>query len=218
MEPLTDPRMRAKRQLAEAMRDLPRRRSRLNRWLLAAGMALSFVAAGGAAYFTVRPQVLAPPQHGEKSGVQREENEWRQWFRASRIGTEGAWKSVIDYPGVSEVAASRARQQLVRIYLFREQSRNFDRAIEVCNELAKSSDKEFRAFGLAGKCGALSLKGMYSESDEALEEFWPLQQDLLDVPMKKLLRLAAEKNREKLGPPPSLESEEWLKEVFSTSG
>ncbi len=65
---------------------------------------------------------------------------------------------MIDYPGVSEFVALRAKQQLVRIYLFRE--RDFDRAINVCDELASTSDNnaEFKAFGLAGKCGALSLQ------------------------------------------------------------
>ena len=153
MEPLTDPRLRAKRQLAEAMRVEPRQGGRLGRWLLAAGMAVAFVAAGGAAWFTMRPQVLTPLQHSDKSAITHEDSQWRQWLYASRNGTEDAWKSVIDYPGVSEWVASRARQQLVRIYLLRQPT-NFDRAIEVCNELAKSSDKEFKAFGLAGLCSA----------------------------------------------------------------
>ena len=150
MEPLTDPRLRAKRQLAEAMRVEPRQGSRLGRWLLAAGMAAAFVAAGGAAWFTMRPVVLTPQQLGDKSAITHEDSQWRQWFHASQDGSEDAWKSVIDYPGVSELVASRARQQLVRIYLLRQA--NFPRATEVCNELAKSSDKEFKAFGLAGLC------------------------------------------------------------------
>ena len=99
MEPLTDPRMRAKRQLAAAMQDLPGRGGPWNRWLLAAGMLVSFVVAGGAAWFTMRPPLLAPPQHSDKSNIAHQDTEWRQWFHASRIGTEEAWKSVIDYPG-----------------------------------------------------------------------------------------------------------------------
>ena len=161
MEPLTDPRLRAQRQLAEAMRELPRSKSSLGRWLLAAGMLLSFVAAAGAAWFTMRlPSQLAPPQHIEKSSIPHQDSESRQWFQASRIGTEEAWKSVIEYPGVSELVALRAKQQLVRVYL---RELDFSHAIELCDELSATSDNnaEIKAFGLAGKCGALSLQGHY---------------------------------------------------------
>ena len=120
----------------------------------------------------MRPQLLTPPQHSEKSSIPHQDTEWRQWFHASRIGTEEAWKSVIDYPGVSELVALRAKQQLVRIYLREE---DYDRAIEVCDELAATSDNnaEFKAFGLAGKCGALSLQEKYRESADVLDQFWP---------------------------------------------
>ena len=217
MEPLTDPRLRAKRQLAEAMRSNLRQGSRLGRWLLAAGMVVAFVAAGGAAWFTMRPQLLTPQQHNDKPVVAHEDSEWRQWFQASRVGTEDAWKSVIDYPGVSELVALRAKQQLARIYLIRQG--NFPRAIEVCNELAKSSDKEFKAFGLAGLCGALSLEKKYAESAEVYEKFKPYGPDLLDKQMEHFLRLAVERNREKLGPPMTpLELEELIDELFRSDG
>ena len=216
MEPLSDPRMRAKRQLAEAMRNAPREANRLGRWALAAGMVLSLVAAGGAAWFTMRPPLLTPPQHSEKAGIPREDSEWQQWFSASRYGTVDAWKSVIEYPGVSELVAARAKQQLVRIYLLRE--RNFDRAIEVCKELADSSDKEFKAFGLAGMAVALSQKTEYNQSEEVLKEYAPLQQDLLDTQMEEMVRKTIDRNREKLGPPSRLESGELMKEMFSPSG
>ena len=119
MEPLTDPRLRAKRQLAEAMRDLPR--SRAVAWVAGCwppAWRSSFVAAGGAAWCTMRPQLLTPPQHSEKSSIPHQDTEWRQWFQASRIGTEEAWKSVIDYPGVSEWSPCVPSSNSCAIYLF----------------------------------------------------------------------------------------------------
>ncbi len=215
LEPLTDPRLKAKRQLAEAMRGLPRARSVLGRWLLAAGMFVAFVAAGGAAWFTMRPEPLTLPQHGEKSSFPRQDTELRQWFHASRIGTEEAWKSVVDYPDVSESVALRAKQQLARIYL-REQ--DFGRAIEIFDELAATSDKEFKAFGLAGKCVAKSAQKEYAASAEIVEQFWPYREYLLDSQMKKLLRAAIDKNRENLGAPTAPQWDEWMKEVFGPGG
>ena len=214
MEPLTDPRLCAKRKLAEAMHELPRGRGRRGRWLLAAGMAIAFVAAGGAAWLTMRPPVLTPPQHGDRPSIPRQDTEWRQWFQASRIGTEEAWKSVIDYPGVSEYVALRAKQQLARIYLFR--SEDFARAIEACDELAATSDNnaEFKAFGLAGKCGALSLAKRYQESADVLDQFWPWRQSLHDRQMSELLRHTIDNNRDNLGPPTSPQVDDWLKREF----
>ncbi len=213
MEPLTDPRLRAQRQLAEAMHNLPRPGNRLGRWMLAAGMAVSFAAAGAVAWCTMRPQLLTSPQHSETSHIPRQDTELRQWFHASRIGTEEAWKSVIDYPGVSDLVALRAKQQLVRIYL---RELNFQSAIQVCNELAATSEnnKEFKAFGLAGKCVALSAQKEYANSAEVVEQFWPYREDLLDKQMTKLLRASIDKNRENLGAPTAPQWDEWLEKVF----
>jgi eukaryotic-like serine/threonine-protein kinase len=215
IEPLTDPRLLAKRRLAEAMRTSPRFGTHLGRWILAMGMVLAFVAAGGAAWFTMRPPLLQPPRHIERSRVPHEDTEWRQWFHASRIGTEEAWKSVIDYPGVSEYVALRAEQQLVRIYL---RTLDLDRAIKVCDHLASTSDNnaEFKAFGLAGKCVALSLQKKYQESANVLDQFWPWRQDLRDIRMKSVLRETIERNRENLGPPTSHQWDEWMEQVFGT--
>ncbi len=216
MEPLTDPRLQAKRQLAEAMHDLPRRPGRLVRWLLAAGIAGAFVVGGGAAWFTMRPQVLTPPQHSEKSNIPHQDTEWRQWFYAMRTGTEEAWKAVIDYPGVSDLVALRAKQQLVRIYLREE---DYDRAIKLCDALAAPGNTaEFKAFGLAGKCAALTLQEKYRESADVQDQFWPYKESLRDSQMTKLLRRAVEKNRDNLGPPTALQLDDWLDQHFGAGG
>jgi serine/threonine-protein kinase len=213
MEPLTDPRLRAQRQLAAAMHNLPHKRNRVARWMLAAGMAASFVAAGVAAW-SMRPQLLAPSPHSKKSSFPRQDTELRQWFHASLIDTKEAWKSVVDYPDVSELVALRARQQLVRIYLYREY--DYDRAIEECDKLASTSDNnaEFKAFGLAGKCGALSAQEKYAESAEVLDQFLPWRDDLRDSQMANLLRRAIDRNRKNLGAPTAPQWDDWLEKVF----
>ncbi len=200
MQPLTDPRLRAKRQLAEAMHDLPRPGRHLGRWLLAAGMVVAFVAAGGSAWYTMRPPLLAPAEHSENSRFPHQPSELRQWFYASRIGTEEAWKSVIGYEDVTPLVALRAKQQLVRVYLFRE--RAYDKAIKICDELTKENNAEFKAFGLAGKFVALSLDEYYDDSAEVWNKYWPLRDSLLDDQMKKQVALAVDRNRENLGTPP----------------
>ncbi len=176
MEPLSDPRLRAQRQLAEAMRGLPQSSGGRGRWVLAAamaaGMVVAMVAGGSAAWFTMRPTPLTLSQHSEKPGIPVEDSELRQWFQATRIGTAEAWQSVIDYPDVTEVVKLRAEQQLAWVYL---NELEFDRALQVFDELASSSESnaEFKAFGLAGKCGVLSLQEKYAESADVLNQFLP---------------------------------------------
>jgi len=217
MEPLTDPRLRAKRKLAAAMHELPGRTSTMGRWLLAAGMAIAFVASGTAAWFTMRPALLRASPHDENSGIPQQDSELRQWLFASRIGREEEWKSVINYPGVSQLVALRAKQQLARIYLL---EKDYNRSIEICDELASTSgnNAEFKAFGLAGKAGALSLQGKYHESAEVVAQLEQWRKDLRDTEMRLLVRHTIEKNNEKLGAPTPDQWEEWLSEQFGTGG
>ena len=84
--------------------------------------------------------------------------------------------------------------------------------------MAATSDKEFKAFGLAGKCVAKSAQKEYAASAEIVEQFWPYREYLLDSQMKKLLRAAIDKNRENLGAPTAPQWDEWMKEVFGPGG
>jgi tRNA A-37 threonylcarbamoyl transferase component Bud32 len=228
MEPLSEPRMRASRQLAEAMRGTAQRRKTLSRWLVALGIVAMFAAGGVTAWCTTRPPDLTPKPSEEKVGVPHQDTELRQWFVASRIGTEEAWLSVIDYPGVSDLTQLRAKQQQARICLFRES--DLDHALTVFNELLsmiskdehKGRDKdkyaEFTAFALAGKGGILSLQKKYRESTEVWKQFWNYRDDLRDNKMNKLVQDAMNANRENLGPASGKEWDDWLKEHFKPAG
>ncbi len=52
---------------------------------------------------------------------------------------------------------------------------------------ATDADKEYRAWGLAGKVGVLTLEGKYRESADVLDDLWPIRGELRDEQMKKLL-------------------------------
>ena len=76
----------------------------------------------------------------------------RQYYCASQLGTEEAWRSVLEYFPEKESVVRRAKQQLARIYL---RTRDDARAMAIFEEFAAATDadKEFRAYGLAGKAG-----------------------------------------------------------------
>ena len=213
MEPLSDPRLRTARQLAEAMRGSAAARKKLTPWLVAAGIVAMFALGGVTAWCTVRPPDLASHQHSGKVPVPQQDNELRQWFFASRIGTEEAWQSVVDYPGVSEYVQLRAKQQLARIYLHTD---DFNRALIAFDELASLKDDyaEIKAFGLAGKCGTLTLMERYADSAEVNAELWNYRNDLRDGEMEQLLRVATERNRKELGAASGKEWDDWFKEHF----
>jgi serine/threonine-protein kinase len=176
-------------------------------------MSAVFVLGGAAAWCTARPASLLPTSHSVQLRMPRQSTVLRQWYYASQIGTEEAWRSVIDYFPEKEYFVLRAKQQLARILL---RERDYDRAIAVFDELAAASDseREFRAFGLAGKCGVLSLQGHYRESADVLDQLWPIHQDLRDVQMRTMLDYVVKKNRSKLGSPTTPQWSEWLSEQF----
>ncbi len=184
MESLTDPRLQAQRKLADAMRGLGERRKSWARWLLAAGVVAMFALGGVTAWCTVRPPLLTPPQHSGHVPVSQERNELRQWFYASRINSEDAWKSVINYPDVSDQTKHRAEQQLARLYLYRL---DYEDALKIFNVLAElgDNDAELKAFGLAGKCVALARLKRYQDSEAAANEYQKNADNLRDLAMKK---------------------------------
>jgi serine/threonine-protein kinase len=204
-----DPRIEATRQLEELMKTAARRRPRRPRWLLAAGVvvAVAVGAAAGARLAVPRP-LLADAKAGEPP-VPKEKNVQRQCYRAMQLGTEAAWQSIITHFPNDPYYVPRAKQQLALIYLGQKK---YDQAMEIFDELAKQEDQpELMAFGLAGQCGVLSLRGQCNESSKLLVRLWPIQDRLLNRQMKRLLEFAIEKNRAKLGQTMP-QWERWLEE------
>jgi eukaryotic-like serine/threonine-protein kinase len=198
---LADPRLQTMRHLGGLMKNTAMPRvGRQARWLLAAGLLVAVVAGGIGGWFTFRKPPILPVQGPKLTPVPRQENALQQWFYASRVPTEEAWRSVIDYFPEKEHMVHRAEQQLARIYLHRG---DYDQAMELFDKFAKlgdKGDKEFKAFGLAGKCGVLSIQKQYSESAKAYYEFSSFEKDLRDPQMKILVEDARKRNLQNLDP------------------
>jgi len=217
LEPLSDPRMQAQRQLAEAMRHSAGGRSRRAGWLVALTLTAATVLGGVAAWFTMRPASLAAAQHSEKAPVPQQDTEIRQYFYASRIGTEEAWESVIAYPGASEYVQLRAKQQLARLYLRKD---DFTQALKYFDELAAVKDDyaEFKAFGLAGKCVTLERTKENAASVDAMNQLWNYRNSLRDNEMKAAVGNARERNAALLGAGDHQQWDEWLKQEYGPGG
>ncbi len=221
MDALCEPRLRAARQLAEAMRGATQRRKTWSAGLVALGIAAMFAVGGVTAWCTTRPMLLTPPQNDDKVAVPRQETELRQWFLASRIGTEEAWQSVIDYPGVSELTKLRAKQQQARVCM-READNHalavFDQLLAMISKdepKRRDNDKyaEFTAFALAGKCVILSKQNKPHESADFMKQLSSVRDELRDNQMKLLLREALNRNQKNLGPALGKEWDDWLKKT-----
>jgi eukaryotic-like serine/threonine-protein kinase len=218
-EPLPRRETDALGKLQQAMKQAGPSRHR-GRWLLAGGVLAAFTIAALAAWATVRPQPLLPASSSAgQARVPRQSTVLRQWYYASQIGTEEAWQSVVDYfpEKEHEYHVFRAKQQLARIYL---RARDYDRAMSVFDELSNTTGPggEFRAFGLAGKCGVLSLEGKHRESANVLDELWLIHDQLQDVQMRRMLDYVIKENRSKLGPQTAPEWKQWLDEQFHPRG
>jgi len=63
-------------------------------------------------------------------------------------------------------------------------------------------EAELKAFGLAGQCGVLSIRGKFEESNSnprPTQSTRAHRNNLTSEPMRKLLRFAINRNRTKLG-------------------
>jgi len=209
-----DPRVAATRRLDELMKSTTLMRPGRRRWgWLAAGLMAAFVIGGAAAWWLVVPLSLLADANPAPPKVPKESSVERQCYRASQLGTEAAWQSVLDYYPDKKSYALRAKQQLSLIFLRKEE---YARAMAIFDELATLDDDqpELRAFGLTGQCGVLSLRGRCDESDAVLRRLWPIHDRLDNRQMKRLLQYAIERNRSKLGQQTAREWDRWLSEQF----
>ena len=213
-EPPMDSRIAIARELDGLMKTMAiaRRRRRSRAWLVA-GLILAFAAGGAAAWLVAQPSSLLADAKEAARVIPRQSSVLRQWYLASQSGTESAWQSVIDYFPEKRDFTLRAQQQLALIYL---RDGDFNRAMPIFEKLANLGDdeQELRVFGLAGKCGVLSLRGKYRESADLLVQLLPLRDKLTSEPMRKLVENAVKKNRTGLGPQTAHEWDAWFEEQF----
>ena len=192
----SDPRIALTEQLDGLMKRTARlRRRRRDRLWLAAAVTGALALGGLLAWcFAVSPSLLADAK-AAPSMIGRQNTVLRQWLFASKINTEAAWQSVITYFPEKKDFTLRAQQQLAMLHLHQGE---FDRALTIFEKLAKlggDDEVELRAFGLAGKCVVLSLRGDYRESAETFADLLPIRDKLSNEPLEKLVD-AAEKRHD----------------------
>src|SRR5262249_26036158 len=104
---------------------------------------------GAALAWAVRGRPPITAHTGEEESIPRHEQAESQYVYASMVGTEAAWKSVIEYFPDNETYKRRAKQQLALWYLHKVDYRH---ALEIFDEFAGMNDAEVqaKAFGLAG--------------------------------------------------------------------
>jgi len=203
------------RELDELMKTAAQlHRERRKRRLFVVMILPAFIAGGWLAWWTTVPaSLLAEAERVPPAMPPKQANVLRQWYLAGQLGTEAAWQSVIHYFPEKKDFVLRAKQQLALNYL---REGEFDRAMTIFDELAELGDDqpEFRAFGLAGQCGILSLRGRYHESNAVLAQLLPIRDKLVSEPMRRLVENALRKNRAYLGRQAAEDWDRWLEEHF----
>lgn len=209
---VTDPSLTATtQQLEQLMKATRRRKPAVAKWALLLGVAAAFALGAALAGLVAIDDPLAGGAPPPAAPIPRQPTALRQWYYASRIGTEEAWQSVIDYFPDKRYLVEKAEQQLGRIYL---REGRYAKALEIFERFAASGDEQQRAFGLAGQCGVLTLQGKYKQSAEVLERLWPIRQQLQDPQMQQMVEAVIRKNRAKLGTQTAAQWDQWLAEQF----
>jgi eukaryotic-like serine/threonine-protein kinase len=215
-ETTIDLRVAATQQLDQLMKaTAAQRMRRRGRAWVAAGLIAAFVLGGLGAWYAVVPASLLAEAKAAPPAIRKQATVLRQWYLASQSDTQAGWQSVIDYFPEKRSFTLRAKQQQALIYLRED---DFDHAMLIFDELAKLGDdeEESRVFGLAGKCGVLSIRGNYRESADLLTQFLPDQ--LTSEPMLSLVQHAIKRNRTKLGLQTAPEWGKWFEEQSRNGG
>lgn len=210
-----DPRIAVSHQLDELMRTTAAARSRRRgRAWLAGGLAGAFAVGGVCAWYVAMPRSLLADAKPE---ISRQPTILRQWYLASQLNTNEAWQSVIDYRPEKNDIKLRAQQQLALLYL---RENDLDAAMKIFNELTNLGDDqaELRAFGLAGKCGVLSIRGDCDGSNTVYSQLLRIRDKLRSKPMAELVDHAVKKNRAKLGTQTAPGWDKWFDAQFRDSG
>jgi len=213
-----DPRIELTRQLDKLMKSNVQTSSdgRRKAWF-AMGLIGASLLGGLAAWLIVVPASLLADAKTNSPEIPKQSSVLRQYYLASQLNTEAAWQGVITHFPKNEYFTLRAEQQLALISL---RELDFQRAMTIFEKLAnlnlddKNIETELRAFGLAGQCGVLSLRGDYRGSMAVLDQLLPIRDKLTSEPLRKLLRSAVKKNRAKLDLQTAPEWDAWLDKQF----
>jgi serine/threonine-protein kinase len=179
--------------------------------LFYAALLAAFIVGGALAWLLIVDRPLLGQGPAGAFHVQQQESALRQVFHACELGTEEAWHAVRIYYPHNESLVRRADQQRVRIFLAEE---NYPKAMELFEQFASLDEVEFRAYGLAGQCGVLSIEKRYAESAALAEKLWPIHDELRDSQMRQMLDRAIRANRSALGAQSTSKWKGWLDQQF----
>ncbi|MBX3413383.1 MAG: serine/threonine protein kinase [Pirellulales bacterium] len=200
----------ATQRLAALMRTTPIATPPSRSWAFVA-MAIVLGLFAGAALARYTHQSLLGQVDPSRSHVPKQKSALAQYLYASTANTEEAWLAVSEHWPNSPFYTRLAQQQLARLYLLKGDN---DRAYELFDKLANLDEveKKFRAFGLAGKCVMLSYRGDHAGSAAVLAELMPLREQLdqLDIPMRRMLQEAIDKNRQAMSRQQAEQWDAWL--------
>lgn len=209
-ETTPDFRLALTEQLGGLMKTMALARPRRRRWAwLTAALLAAFLGGGLAAWGFAVPSPLLADAKTAAASIPKQNTVLRQWYLASQIGTEAAWKSVIENFPKKEEFTLRAEQQLAMLYLHEDQ---FDRAMAIFDKLAKlgADAVELQAFGLAGRCVILSRRGQYRQSAEVFAQLLPKRDKLNNDSLQKLVDAAEARNDAHLDQHNTPDWENWF--------
>jgi serine/threonine-protein kinase len=153
-----------------------RHRRLLRPALLAMAAAL---VAGGAVAWTLRPAPLLSFDPSSLPPVPKAESAQVQWLNARLVHTESAYRSVEQYFPHDDHYVNRAKQGLAKFYM---EKGDWDSALIAFNELANlpETEKEFRAFGLAGQVTIYVQRGDMRNAAIRHRDLMPILTELRD--------------------------------------
>jgi hypothetical protein len=163
------------------------------RWaaLVAALSAVAFFLGAGVAW-RLRPRTLLELRPGQVAVEERMPSAREQYYYASLVGSESAWKSVAQFfppeaGGQNVYYARRAQQRLAELY--RDEGRRGE-AWAIYGQLAElpESATEFRVFGLIGMASLEAEAGRRSEALAILARARPLMSGLEPQVRRELLQ------------------------------
>ncbi len=202
------------RALAELHETMHQTRRRRRKFLLLWMPIWMAAVAGGlvAGYYRTQEPPLLAKVPTTSLAVPRQETVLGQLLYANQVGTEKAWRAVIEYFPEKSFWTSQAKMRLGQIYLREDR---LDDALAVFDDLAASDDSEIeqKAFGLAGRVGVLTLKNRYRDASETLNLLWPIRDHVRDPLMQRMLDYSIRTIRERLGPMGVEQWSEWLQSL-----
>ncbi|HLJ11876.1 MAG TPA: protein kinase [Planctomycetaceae bacterium] len=138
-------------------------------WTVLALVLLVASASAGIGWATRVPNPLSAPL--PMGGVPRKTSAASQYFYALTLKNDiPAWQAVVDYfPGPEDrLFRYYAEQQLATLLLAKSR---YDEAQEIFDRFAQfgESERQWRAFGLAGQAILLNLRGEYKRSQQVLD-------------------------------------------------